>query len=271
MHEPIATVSITPFKPNFNGELSWTPNIDSSTEIDLSMLTNTLFNTNPAAMLRLVITASEAVTITFTGSDNYWLADGSYGVEPPVFNLDASQPLTIIEAINITSAAAPGVLIQQMYPAAESGGNTPAETFSLTVVKSGESLDCTAAAPGVYYFEVGSTVAGIPQSIYTIADPVLTVYKTGYSARFSHFGRVNISGVSSTVLIATEWMLYPEYSASNKLHWRWMGDNGVSHSPYGDGSKSVLSIEDAAATTLLLDAKQRREEEKDASDSEDSE
>ncbi len=119
----IATVNTTPFKPNFNGELSWTLNISASTEIDLSAFTNTLFNTNPAAVLRLVITASQAVNITFTGSNNYWQADGSYGAEPPVFNLDSGQPMTIIEAINVSSSAAPGVRIQQTYPVSSTGSS----------------------------------------------------------------------------------------------------------------------------------------------------
>ncbi|WP_370611831.1 prophage tail fiber N-terminal domain-containing protein [Klebsiella aerogenes] len=112
-----ANITAETYKPNFNGELSWTLNISASVEIDLSSLVNTLFNTNPAAMLRLVITASEAASITFIGSDNYWLADGSYGTEPPEFSLDTSQSLMIIEVTNITNMAAPGVYIRQVYPA----------------------------------------------------------------------------------------------------------------------------------------------------------
>lgn len=132
-------------------------------------------------------------------------------------------------------------------------GEPAAETFGLSVIKSGEELSCTEALPGVYYFEPGARITFIPSNIVTIADAVLTVYKTGYSARLAHFGRVSgISGLSSTILIATEWMLYPKENTDGHLYWRWMGNDGSVSSPQASGWLDVVSIEEAAPATALL-------------------
>jgi hypothetical protein len=108
--------------PSFNGELSQTLNITSSTEVNVSGLANTLFNTNPAAALHLVISATDALSVTFTGSDNYWLPDGTYSTEPPTFDLDGTVSLTLLEVSLVTNSTAPGVLIRQAYPIIASGG-----------------------------------------------------------------------------------------------------------------------------------------------------
>lgn len=102
--------------PQCNGELSWTVNIDSATTVNLARFTNLSYNTNPAAVIRLVITAADAFDVTFTGSPTYWAGTGSTDV-PPVYSVDETQPLTIIE---VSLAADGGVVVQQAYPVSAS-------------------------------------------------------------------------------------------------------------------------------------------------------
>lgn len=118
--QDVTTDTIT---PQFSGEASKTFNISSSTTVDLTLFTNLLFNTNPAAIIRLAVNPIDTATITFTNSDNYWLPDGTYSTDAPVFDLDSTQPLTVIEVTNVTVAGAPGVLVRQVYPVAATGGS----------------------------------------------------------------------------------------------------------------------------------------------------
>ncbi|WP_234262241.1 prophage tail fiber N-terminal domain-containing protein [Klebsiella aerogenes] len=117
-------VSTTTITPQCNGEQNWILNISSSVTVDLSIFTNPLYNTNPAAAIKLYIdtSTSGAITVTFTNSDNYWLPDGTYSTEAPVLSLDSTQPMTRIEVTNVTVASAPGVMVRQVYPVASSGG-----------------------------------------------------------------------------------------------------------------------------------------------------
>lgn len=118
----VSTATIT---PQCNGEQNWILNISASATVDLSTFTNPLFNTNPASALQLYIDtkdAPDAITVTFTNSDNYWLPDGSYSADAPVFILDDTQPMTRIEVTNVTVSGAPGVMVRQVYPAAATGG-----------------------------------------------------------------------------------------------------------------------------------------------------
>jgi hypothetical protein len=109
--------------PQCSGELSWALNISAATTVDLSAFINSLYNTNPASVIRLVITASEAFDVTFSGSDNYWTQDRGYSDTPPVIALDGTVPLTVVEVSIITNTAAPGVLVNQVYPATASGSS----------------------------------------------------------------------------------------------------------------------------------------------------
>lgn len=240
----VASVSTTPFKPNFNGELSWTLNINASTEIDLSMLTNTLFNTNPAATLRLVITASEAVNITFTGSDNYWLADGSYGAEPPVFNLDASQPMTIVEVINLTNTAAPGVRIQQTYPAVKTSEN------SVTIIPSGDVFDPLTAEPGIYYLGEGAILHNGPGSgIVEMYTALVSVRIKGVSVNLivsAHFNQ------SSGYHHCGEYELMASSTSGGAPLWSSLGPGDSSNPAAGSTYTMVSNVGGALSTVAVV-------------------
>ncbi|MGV0243322.1 hypothetical protein ACVEIO_024375 (plasmid) [Klebsiella aerogenes] len=161
----ITNVSAETFKPNFNGDLSWTLNISTSTEIDLSSMVDTSFNTNPAAVLRLVISAREVVTITFTGSDNYWLPEENYSAEPPLIAVGGTIPFIVVEVTLIINTTASGVFIQQVYPSvtSESSGpwvpgiwNTPGATVMLYYNHTQNVYDHDAdeELPGSYFYPV---------------------------------------------------------------------------------------------------------------------
>lgn len=119
----ILDITTDTIKPQSGGELTWTYNITESVTVDLIVFANPLFNTNPAAVIRLVVCPVDTATITFTNSDNYWLADGTYSTDAPVFELDSTQPLTIIELTNVTVASIPGVMVRQVYPSVSSDGS----------------------------------------------------------------------------------------------------------------------------------------------------
>lgn len=61
-------VSEAVVEPSLAGAASMTLNISSSVTVDLTAFVNPLYNTNPAAILRLVISAGDAIVITFTCS-----------------------------------------------------------------------------------------------------------------------------------------------------------------------------------------------------------
>jgi hypothetical protein len=117
-------VSEAVVEPSLAGAASMTLNISSSMTVRLNAFANPLYNTNPAAVLWLVISTAEAgdvpLTVTFTNCDNYWMPDGSYSTDAPIFSLDSSQPMTLVEVRNVTNAAAPGVMVRQVYPVATS-------------------------------------------------------------------------------------------------------------------------------------------------------
>jgi hypothetical protein len=116
----VTTETVT---PQSSGELSWTLNISAATTVDLSTFTNSLYSTNPASVIRLVITASDSFDITFSGSDSYWTQGGGYSDTPPVIALDGTVSLTVVEVSLITNTAAPGVLVRQAYPVNDSGSS----------------------------------------------------------------------------------------------------------------------------------------------------
>ncbi|WP_455424843.1 hypothetical protein [Dryocola sp. LX212] len=131
----VTTETVT---PQSSGELSWRLNISAATSVDMSTFTNSLYSTNPASVIRLVITAGESFYVTFCGSGNYWTYDGGYSDTPPVIALDGTVPLTVVEVSLITNVAAPSVLVRQGYPATASGSSGG----GLSVIRTSTSGDC---------------------------------------------------------------------------------------------------------------------------------
>ncbi|VAP72424.1 Prophage tail fibre N-terminal [Klebsiella pneumoniae] len=121
----VVTVTDTLYTVPVAGELSWTLNIAASTKIDISAIMSDS-NPNPASVVRLVISASNALSVALTGADNYWLEDGTSSSVAPVYNIDVSQPMTIIEISRVSNSAAPGALVRQIYPVADPGVVIPA-------------------------------------------------------------------------------------------------------------------------------------------------
>ncbi|HBW3346570.1 prophage tail fiber N-terminal domain-containing protein [Klebsiella pneumoniae] len=121
----VSTVTDTQYTVPVSGELSWTLNISTSTKIDISAFMSDS-NPNPASVVRLVISASQALSVTLTGADNYWLEDGTSSSVAPVYNIDASQPLTLIEISRVPNSSAPGAMVRQIYPVADPGVIIPA-------------------------------------------------------------------------------------------------------------------------------------------------
>lgn len=120
----------------------------------------------------------------------------------------------------------------------------------ITVVPSGEGVDPFTAAPGIYFLEVGAILHNAPDEamLLTIANVTLTVYKTNYSARLSHFGRLNQPGTNPDVLMAVEWLFVPQQGEEHAPRWQWLGDGGAVGMPVAGGDIVVMSMEEAAET-----------------------
>lgn len=131
----VTTETVT---PQSSGELSWRLNISAATTVDMSTFTNSLYSTNPASVIRLVITAGESFDVTFCGSGNYWTHDGGYSDTPPAIALDGTVPLAVVEVSLITNVAAPSVLVRQGYPATAFGSSGGV----LSVIRTSTSGDC---------------------------------------------------------------------------------------------------------------------------------
>lgn len=118
-----------------------------------------------------------------------------------------------------------------------------------TVVKRGESLSATTAAPGTYIFEVGSHISDSPGSgVDSMANAVLVVYETGSKALLSFVGRLNSPEVSRSILCGVQFLLMPQ-SQFSTAEWKWLGGNGDTMRPSADGDHTIMTIEEASATT----------------------
>ncbi len=156
----VVDVTTSPFVVQAYGELSWILRIARNTTIDVSNLVSDLYNANPAAVVRLEISASSAITVALTGAENYWLEDGSNSADAPSFSVDAEQPLTIIEISRVTNPSAPGVLVRQLCPVQHESaipalGEPGASGFFMTI-NGAEQMGpgSTLAATGLYYCSV---------------------------------------------------------------------------------------------------------------------
>lgn len=119
----------------------------------------------------------------------------------------------------------------------------------VTVVKSGESVNATTAAPGTYVLEVGARIGGSPVTgVDTMANAVLEVYETGSKALLSFVGRLNNTEVSRNALCAAQYMLMPP-STYDVPEWKWLGGNGDSVRPQSGGIHTIMTIEEASASS----------------------
>lgn len=177
------------------GELSWTLNVSGTCTIDIATLMSDA-NANPAAVVRVVIVAVKALTVSLTGASAWWQQDSGHTPTAPTFTVDATQPLTVIEISRITNATEPGALVRQVYPLVASG--TGVQTVNGVSPTNG---NVTLSAQTGYYSD--STKA----ETYVPAGKVLI--ETCYAKLNAYGLTVNLGTISA---LTTSGALQPGYT-----------------------------------------------------------
>ncbi len=177
------------------GELSWTLNVSGTCTIDITTLMSDA-NANPAAVVRVVIVAVKALTVSLTGASAWWQQDSGHTPTAPTFTVDATQPLTVIEISRITNATEPGALVRQVYPLVASG--TGVQTVNGVSPTNG---NITLSAQTGYYSDSAKAETYVPSGAVLI--------ETCYAKLNTYGLTVNLGTVSS---LTTTGDLQPGYT-----------------------------------------------------------